>query len=115
MLNVPRLILACLAMLGVQAGENGAVAQQQTVTVPTLSQQIDGARIGWIVNDLQGAFGRAQKDRQPPWMDFAELSEEDALAIAAYLKSLPPVKHAIPGPWGPSEKATTFVYRIVPG
>jgi len=50
-----------------------------------------------------------------PWMDFAALTKEDALAIAAYLKSLPPVKHAIPGPWGPSEKATTFVYRIVPG
>lgn len=50
-----------------------------------------------------------------PWMDFAALTKEDALAIAAFLKSLPPVKHAIPGPWGPSEKATTFVYRIVPG
>ncbi len=50
-----------------------------------------------------------------PYMDFAALTKSDALAIAAYLKSLPPVKNAIPGPWGPSEKVTTLVYRIVPG
>jgi mono/diheme cytochrome c family protein len=50
-----------------------------------------------------------------PWMDFAALTKQDALAIAAYLKSLPPVSHAIPGPFGPTDKVTTFVYRIVPG
>lgn len=50
-----------------------------------------------------------------PYMDFAALTRQDALAIAAYLKSLPPVKRAIPGPFGPTEKVTTLVYRIVPG
>ena len=50
-----------------------------------------------------------------PWMDFAALTKDDAFAIAAYLRSLPPVKNAIPGPFGPQEKVTTLVYRIVPG
>jgi mono/diheme cytochrome c family protein len=50
-----------------------------------------------------------------PWMDFAALTKEDAHAIAAYLKSLPPTRHAIPGPFGPNEKVTVLVYKIVPG
>lgn len=28
-----------------------------------------------------------------PWMDFAHLEQDDAMAIAAYLKSIPPVEH----------------------
>jgi len=50
-----------------------------------------------------------------PWMDFAALTPTDAHAIAAHLKSLPPVKNAIPGPFGPTEKAAVLIYRIVPG
>jgi mono/diheme cytochrome c family protein len=50
-----------------------------------------------------------------PWRDFAILTKRDANAIADFLKSLPPVKHPIPGPFGPNEKPTVFVYRIVPG
>jgi mono/diheme cytochrome c family protein len=50
-----------------------------------------------------------------PWMDYAPLTKDDAFAIAAYLKSLPPVRNAIPGPFSPTEKVTTLVYRIVPG
>ncbi len=50
-----------------------------------------------------------------PWMDFAALMPADAHAVAAYLKSLPPVVHAIPGPFGPKEKIPVLIYRIVPG
>ena len=50
-----------------------------------------------------------------PWQDFAHLTKSDALAIAAYLKSLPPVKNAVPGPFGPNETPTTFVMTVVPG
>jgi mono/diheme cytochrome c family protein len=50
-----------------------------------------------------------------PWMDFAALTKEDAYAIAAYLKSVPPIRNATPGPFGPLETVTTPVYRIVPG
>jgi mono/diheme cytochrome c family protein len=40
-----------------------------------------------------------------PWADFANLSKDDALAIAAYLQSLPSVSRKVPGP----RAATTCV------
>jgi mono/diheme cytochrome c family protein len=49
-----------------------------------------------------------------PWKSFAGMTKEDLNAIAAYLKSLPPIKNKVPGPFGPSEKPTTFVMKIVP-
>ncbi len=45
---------------------------------------------------------------------FKELTKSDALAIAAYLKTLPAIKHKVPGPFGPNEKPTEFVYQVVP-
>jgi hypothetical protein len=50
-----------------------------------------------------------------PYEDFKTLTKADALAIAAYLKSLPRVNHAVPGPFGPNETPTTFVMTVVPG
>jgi len=50
-----------------------------------------------------------------PWQALAKLTSYDKRAIAAYLKSLKPVKNAVPGPFGPSEKPTTFVMTVVPG
>lgn len=50
-----------------------------------------------------------------PWHELAHLTKSDAMAIATYLKSLPPVKHAVPGPFGPSETPTVFVMTVVPG
>ena len=50
-----------------------------------------------------------------PWPDLAHLSADDSQAIAAYLKSLPPVKNAVPGPFGPKEAPSTLVSVIVPG
>ena len=49
-----------------------------------------------------------------PVDSFKHLTREDALAIAAYLKSLPPIKNKAPGPFGPGEKPTSFVYQVVP-
>jgi len=49
-----------------------------------------------------------------PWHQLANLTKEDAQAIAAYLRSLPPVKNKVPGPFGPDEKPTSFVMKIVP-
>jgi mono/diheme cytochrome c family protein len=50
-----------------------------------------------------------------PWQDLASLSADDAQAIAAYLKSLPPVRNAVPGPFGPKDVPSTLVFVIVPG
>ena len=44
-----------------------------------------------------------------PWASFASLTDEDALAVATFLKSLPPVKNKIAGPFGPNDKPTVSV------
>jgi mono/diheme cytochrome c family protein len=49
-----------------------------------------------------------------PWRAMANLTPGDARAIVAYLRSLPPVRNKVPGPFGPTEKPTTFVMKIVP-
>jgi mono/diheme cytochrome c family protein len=49
-----------------------------------------------------------------PWRSFASLSRSDAHAIAAFLKSLPPVSHKVPGPFGPDEKVSVFRMKVVP-
>jgi mono/diheme cytochrome c family protein len=49
-----------------------------------------------------------------PWRALASLTDDDAKAIIAYLRSLPAVKNKVPGPFGPGEKPTSFVMKIVP-
>jgi mono/diheme cytochrome c family protein len=41
-----------------------------------------------------------------PWPDFAHLTHEDAHALAAYLKTIPAVKHQMPAVVPPSQKPT---------
>ena len=50
-----------------------------------------------------------------PWRDLSHLTSDDAHAIVAYLRSLPPVKNAVPGPFGPKEVPSTLVFTIIPG
>jgi len=47
-----------------------------------------------------------------PWMSLARLTDADALAIAAYLKSLPPVPNKVPGPFGAADTPTGFVMKV---
>jgi mono/diheme cytochrome c family protein len=49
-----------------------------------------------------------------PYAAYAQMTREDALAVAAYLQSLPPVKREIPGPFGPSDKVSVFVMDVLP-
>jgi mono/diheme cytochrome c family protein len=49
-----------------------------------------------------------------PWRDFAGLTPGDAHAVAVYLKSLPPIGHKVAGPFGPADKPTVFVMKVVP-
>jgi mono/diheme cytochrome c family protein len=49
-----------------------------------------------------------------PVASFKSMTHDDALAIAAYLMSLPPIKNKIPGPFGPTQKPTSFVMQVVP-
>jgi mono/diheme cytochrome c family protein len=49
-----------------------------------------------------------------PWKSFAKLRKDDAMAIAKFLKSPPPLANKVPGPFGPNEKATVSVMKVVP-
>ena len=50
-----------------------------------------------------------------PWMGYGVMTKDDAMAVAMFLKSIPAVKNAILGPFGPNEKIPVFVDKIVPG
>jgi hypothetical protein len=49
-----------------------------------------------------------------PWPALSRLTHEDALAIVAYLKSIPAVKNAVPGPYKPGETPTVAVSVVIP-
>jgi hypothetical protein len=49
-----------------------------------------------------------------PWAAYSQLTKGDALAIAAYLQSLSPVRREVPGPFGPNEKVSVFVMDVLP-
>jgi len=72
---------------------------QQIVTAFTTGTRPDGRMLAPIM----------------PWQDLAHLTRSDALAIAAYLKSLPPVSRKVAGPFGPTETPSVFVMSVLPG
>jgi len=75
----------------------------------------------WSVGQIVAAIktGKRPDGRElapiMPWRAFANMSDEDATAIAVYIKSLAPVKNKVPGPFGPDDKPTQFVMKVVPG
>jgi mono/diheme cytochrome c family protein len=76
----------------------GTWSKQDIVTVLRTGVRPDGRELAPIM----------------PWRAFAELTESDREAIAAYLKSVPPVSNKVPGPFGPTETPTSFVFKVVP-
>ena len=111
---------------------------------PDMARALAGSEVGFEIPDLGVFYGpnltsdketglgnwskeqivtALQKGTRPdgrmlapimPWRAFANLTKRDADAIAAYLKSLPPLKNKVPGPFGPKEKPTSFVMKVVP-
>jgi mono/diheme cytochrome c family protein len=69
-----------------------------------------------IINALQKGVRPDGRVLAPimPWKALAELTPQDVRAIVAYLRSIPAVKNKVPGPFGPTEKPTSFVMKIVP-
>ena len=64
----------------------------------------------WSEADIVAAVrtGRRPDGRElvvMPWRSYAALSDEDAVALAAYLNSMAPVANHVPPPTGPDEKA----------
>ena len=76
----------------------GSWTREQIVTAIQTGQRPDGRMLAPIM----------------PWHAFAQLTKEDASAIAAFLQSLKPVSHQVPGPFKPGEKVSTFMFRILP-
>ena len=76
----------------------GAWTEDQIVTAIKTGQRPDGTAL------------------QPPmpWPDFANLTDEDAHAIAAYLKTLTPVAHKVPDKVPPGGKATEGSIIVIP-
>jgi mono/diheme cytochrome c family protein len=87
---------------------------------PNLTPDKDTGLGNWTKEEIATAIttGKRPDGRilAPPMPveSFKNLSHSDALAIAAYLKSLPAIKNKVPGPFGPSEKPTSFVYQVLP-
>lgn len=77
----------------------GNWTSQQIVTAITTGKRPDGRMLAPVM----------------PWRDLATLTPSDALAIAAYLKTLPAVHNKVPGPFGPEEEPTVFVMSVSPG
>src|SRR5271168_4889790 len=94
--------------LGVFAGPNltpdketglGTWTDDQIISAITAGTTPEGRRLAPIM----------------PYEALSHLTSDDAHAIAAYLRSLPPVKNRVPGPFGPKEIPSTLVFVIVPG
>jgi mono/diheme cytochrome c family protein len=94
--------------LGVFVGRNltpdketglGAWKREQIITALTTGKRPDGRELAPIM----------------PWRAYSKLTPSDASAIAAYLQSLPAVKHTVAGPFGPAEKVSVFVMNVLPG
>lgn len=48
-----------------------------------------------------------------PWISYAHITADDATALAAYLRSLAPVKHQVPGPFAASDKPTAPYLSVI--
>jgi mono/diheme cytochrome c family protein len=87
---------------------------------PNLTPDSETGLGNWSADEIVAAITKGQRPDGRilapimPWHAFANLTRQDAYAIAAFLKSLPPVRNKVPGPFGPNEKPTSFVMKVVP-
>ena len=87
---------------------------------PNLTPDKETGLGGWTDAQIAAAItsGTLPSGRQlapiMPWRAFATLTEPDVSAIIVYLKSLPPLRNKVPGPFGPLEPPTSYVMKVVP-
>jgi mono/diheme cytochrome c family protein len=78
-----------------------------------LTSDMDSGLGSWSEEDiatmLRSGVGRHGRQTRPimPWISYAQLNDEDAMAIARYLKALAPVKHQVPKAVAPGTPART--------
>lgn len=71
----------------------------------------------WSVEDIKRAITTGERPdgrilAVMPWPSYAALTPEDADALAAYIKSLPPIRHPVPPLTGVGEPAPGPVLTI---
>jgi mono/diheme cytochrome c family protein len=73
----------------------------------------------WSDEEIIAAFttGMRPDGRQlapmMPWMSYAHINSDDAAALVAYLRSLKPVKHKVPGPFAATDKPTAPYLSVI--
>jgi len=84
---------------------------------PNLTPDMETGLGSWTINRLVQMIRVGTTDHSSrslpvmPWPAFAGITEDDAFAIAAYLKSLPPVRHEVPANVRPGQPASApFVH-----
>jgi mono/diheme cytochrome c family protein len=91
-----------------------------TVVGPNLTPDKETGLGNWttaqIITAIRGGVTPDNRVLSPvmPWRAFANLTPSDVSAIAAYLKTLPPVRNKVPGPFAPNQKPTTITWTITP-
>lgn len=77
---------------------------------PNLTSDVETGLGSWSAKDIIKAVRTGERpdgrmlSPVMPYMSYAKMTDEDAAALAAYLKSLPPVSHKVPGPTGTADK-----------
>jgi len=95
------------------------VPEAGTFYPPNLTSDKETGLGAWSVQDIVKAVktGVRPDGRQlipvMPWPAYSALTDADALALATYLKSLPPVSSKAPGPVGPTEKPSAPYLTVV--
>ena len=79
---------------------------------PNLTPDMETGLGTWSINELVQMVRMGTTDHSArsipvmPWPAFSNITSPDALAIAAYLKSLAPVRHQVPRNVAPGQKAS---------
>jgi mono/diheme cytochrome c family protein len=93
--------------LGVFAGRNitpdketgiGSWTDEQIATAITAGKRPDGRQLAPIM----------------PYASFSYMTKEDVAAVVAFLRSIPPVKNEVAGPFKPGDKVSIFTFRVLP-
>lgn len=95
------------------------VPGQGYVYPPNLTPDKETGLGKWSDEEIIAAFttGTRPDGRQlapmMPWMSYAHINADDASALVAYLRSLKPVKHKVPGPFAAGDKPTAPYFTVV--
>jgi mono/diheme cytochrome c family protein len=91
-----------------------------TVVGPNLTPDKETGLGNWTTTQIMTAIrGGVTPDNHVlspvmPWSHYASLTPSDVRAIVAYLRTLPPVRNKVPGPFAADQKPTTLTWTISP-